>query len=104
MGAFDEAKYRGIIGIGYENFNYQELSLTTTEASVILTDLSGNPIKARAVTLYCPDDCNFMFNSALPATPPILEADLYFGFQMQVTSVSGKVTSGTSTLYIYYAW
>ena len=101
---YDETKWRGVLGVGYENFNYKELALTTSEDSVTLTDLEDNEITARAVVLFCPKDCTFMLNAALPATPPVLESDLYFTLRVRVTSIAAKVASGTSTLYIYYVW
>ena len=103
--AYDKTKHRGAIGVGYENFNYKQLSVNTTESNVVLTDLNGNPITARAVTLYCTVACSFGLDQSVAdySNEPQLPETTFLTISKRVNRVYGKASS-SGTLRIYYVW
>lgn len=103
--AYDRTKQRGALGIGYENFNYKQFTVNPTEASVKLTDLEGNAIEARAITLYGTVACSFGLDQSVAdyGSEPQLPATTFFSISKRVQRVYGKASS-SGTLRIYYVW
>lgn len=102
---YNENTYVGALGIGYENFNYKELAINTTEDNVILTDLDDGPVTARAITVYSTVACRFGLNKSTSDydNEPQLPAETFLSVSCQITKVYGK-SSQTGTLRIFYVW
>lgn len=92
-------------GAGYVNFNYKELTTSGTEDSAILTDISGNPVTAKAVILYSTVACQFGVDRSITDydNEPQLPAETFFSIAHQVSKVYGK-SALAGTLRIYYVW
>lgn len=103
--AYNKTQQRGALGIGYNNFNYKQFTVNTSEASIELTDLEGNAIEARAVTLYSTVACSFGLDQSVADydNEPQLPATTFFSISKRVQRVYGKAAS-SGTLRIYYVW
>ena len=103
--AYNKTHQYGALGIGYNNFNYKQLTIGTSEDDVELTDLEGNAIEARAITLYSTVACSFGLDQSVAnyGSEPQLPATTFFSISKRVQRVYGKSAS-SGTLRIYYVW